>query len=739
MYILSHNFLIAFQDPQKAKARLMIQRAMEAIKQGKLSTEDAGKQRKRTEGGGRKAKVPEIRVAIFQWFIDVRTALKGRISLKFFQWKCKQLHQAHIEYKEQEGETVTDEERNLKFSRTWVYSWMQQYRVSLKRPNKRYALPQAVRKDRIVQFLKNIWRLRHYFLKRHGIEPVIWGGDQMPLHRSEQTSRTTMNFTGVETYVKEDYMLSRERVTVYTQMSSQADAPAPAPEFVFKGMGQRVKLNPPPGVHIQWSPSASYRLEHMKQTLSHLPKVVGPMDRMMGNSSQKYRIYLLDNYSVHLDPSFAEALYNSGWILVLIGGGITGDIQTNDTALHRPLKALYREKEEQLMYKKLREDRNKIPKPSRDEIMMMMTEAYNESSPDHTQAFKSNWISNKLDGTEDMYVSQSLRDLVGEEMLAFRRELLQSEPPSSLREAVEQLTKPEGVRRRDHGTSGATYIPEDEGLELYDGDGQDIAAETEVEQEIDDQDEEQVQETETQRSTEGNLDEAEDRTAAQGEVTEVTEVQTDSTLQRRLAVLQKFADLLNKERSGLTSSEAGFQLISFFNNQQISISNARRKLLAETQLTRNEDLVEHLTQTACDQTTSQPEECPMEEETAQPEVIMEPEEPCRSIGDYLLIKCGESTNSMLPVCIVRISPLAVRYFTHGPSGLYSASEGDYDILPEDIVKTLEPPQHVKRGSRVYYKFDTMVWSTVHCCIWCKTLPYCFINCIILMIILFYSM
>ena len=67
----------------------MIQRAMEAIKQGTLSTEDAGKQCKHTEGGGRKTKVPEIREAMFQWFINVRTALKGRISLKFMQWKSK--------------------------------------------------------------------------------------------------------------------------------------------------------------------------------------------------------------------------------------------------------------------------------------------------------------------------------------------------------------------------------------------------------------------------------------------------------------------------------------------------------------------------------------------------------------------------------------------------------------------------------------------------------------------------
>ena len=58
-----------------------------------------------------------------------------------------------------------------------------------------------------------------------------------------------------------------------------------------------------------------------------------------------------------------------------------------------------------------------------------------------------------------------------------------------------------------------------------------------------------------------NLDGAEDRTAAQGEV---TEVQTDSILQRHLAVLQKFSDLLNEEQPKLTSSKSGVQLMPFF-------------------------------------------------------------------------------------------------------------------------------------------------------------------------------
>ena len=74
-----------------------------------FTADDNDKKRKRLDGGGRKPKVPEIRIAMFQWFIDVRTALKGRISLKFFQWTSKQLHQAHLEYKEQQGENITQE------------------------------------------------------------------------------------------------------------------------------------------------------------------------------------------------------------------------------------------------------------------------------------------------------------------------------------------------------------------------------------------------------------------------------------------------------------------------------------------------------------------------------------------------------------------------------------------------------------------------------------------------------
>ena len=54
-----------------------------------------------------------------------------------------------------------------------------------------------------------------------------------------------------------------------------------------------------------------------------------------------YAIYVLDNYAVHLMPEIKKALFKKGYILVLIGGGVTGDIQIKDTHFHAPLKVIF--------------------------------------------------------------------------------------------------------------------------------------------------------------------------------------------------------------------------------------------------------------------------------------------------------------------------------------------------------------------------------------------------------------
>ena len=46
----------------------------------------------RSSGAGRKPKTPEIREALFSWFIDVRETLKGRLPRRLFKLKAQQLY-----------------------------------------------------------------------------------------------------------------------------------------------------------------------------------------------------------------------------------------------------------------------------------------------------------------------------------------------------------------------------------------------------------------------------------------------------------------------------------------------------------------------------------------------------------------------------------------------------------------------------------------------------------------------
>ena len=109
----------------------------------------------------------------------------------------------------------------------------------------------------------------------------------------------------MDTSVKENYNLFRERVTVFTQVSSDPDLTL-KPEFVFKGKGNRTSLHPPAGIKYNWAPKGSYRSEQMLYTISNLP------NRYNIFTLKNYAIYVLNNYSVHIMPEIEEALLKRG-------------------------------------------------------------------------------------------------------------------------------------------------------------------------------------------------------------------------------------------------------------------------------------------------------------------------------------------------------------------------------------------------------------------------------------------
>ena len=104
----------------------------------------------------------------------------------------------------------------------------------------------------------------------------------------------------------------------------------------------------------------------MLYTISNLP------NRYNIFTPKNYAIYVLDDYSVHIMPEIKEALLKRGYVPVIIGGGVTGEIQINDTDLHSPLKAKYRELEQLLMIDRLKSNSKQIPLPSRDDMMRML-------------------------------------------------------------------------------------------------------------------------------------------------------------------------------------------------------------------------------------------------------------------------------------------------------------------------------------------------------------------------------
>ena len=408
-------------DPRFNRARKLASRCFNDIEQLR-DPSSCAPAKKGAVGGRQKAKAPEVRQALFMWFIDVRESLKGRLPRRLFKLKANQMYEDWLR------ENPTPVYERLKFGNNWIKQWEAEYGISLRKPNKRYSVKKGDLVIRLQDYLKNVWRIRRYFIEKYGVDPPTINGDQMPLHRNECSQQKTLNFKGEETFVKENHILSRERVTFYTQVTS--DSQFVTPKIIFKGKGTCTKVNVANDIHFQCSPSGSYRLEHMLKTISHFSNRFNPF------TQKNYAIYVIDVYAVHLMPEIRKAFFQRGYILVVMGGGITGFIQANDTHYHRKLKSYYRDLEMELMLEKLQVERNKVPTPTREEMVNMTVKTAKKIDVNFSEVFKQLFVTNDLNGSEDYLVSDKLFDLIGEEIKDFRKTLLDSNTPNAIQELI---------------------------------------------------------------------------------------------------------------------------------------------------------------------------------------------------------------------------------------------------------------------------------------------------------------
>ena len=160
-------------------------------------------------------------------------------------------------------------------------------------------------------------------------------------------------------------------------------------------------------------------------------------------------------------PEVRKAIYERGCILVVMGGGITGFIQANDTDLHRRLKALYRHEEMDLMLKMLEKDKHKVPSRNRKEMVKILLSAWKDVPNNFAEVFKKLFVTNALDGSEDHLVSDKLFALIGSDTQKFRKELTESPVPAKLLTVIKQLIPPKGIRRNLEGTELLDHVEDD--------------------------------------------------------------------------------------------------------------------------------------------------------------------------------------------------------------------------------------------------------------------------------------
>ena len=146
---------------------------------------------------------------------------------------------------------------------------------------------------------------------------------------------------------------------------------------------------------------------------------------------------LLDHYSVHLMLEVRQALLKKGYVLEIIGDSITDDTQISDTNCHCDLKRHYRDLEMKLMQEQLENDPIEIPSPSRNGMISMLLQAWETFEIDTQREFKSLFLTNALDGSEDYLVSDILFALIGDEMIDFQKKLMPQNSVKNLKEVVQ--------------------------------------------------------------------------------------------------------------------------------------------------------------------------------------------------------------------------------------------------------------------------------------------------------------
>ena len=308
-------------------------------------------------------------------------------------------------------------------------------------------------------------------------------------------------------------------------------------------------------------------------------------------------------------------------------------------------------------------------------MIAMFMGAQDEINVDFPRAYKSLFITNALDGSEDHLISDKLFELVGVKIKKFREKLMMEESPSTLDELIKTITAPKGIRR------GRNVEGQIEGEELMDCSGDEINSDDEDEDTDKDENDGEIKLTKEKSTSVLNL----------------TNLSNDPDVNADAEFLNTFQILLETQTTSRLFIPYLSQLKVINQKARRSIKNRIERARVKTQAEQNETLANDNVDIDIDEDEDRDEEEPIfvvndENKTTLPKV-----------GEYWKIKNG---TVYLYAIIAGLDPLSVNYFEPTvKKELHCLNDMVFDVYAEDLKEKLESPEMIQKGRRKYYRFE----------------------------------
>ena len=307
----------------------------------------------------------------------------------------------------------------VKVDRNWLRGFFAEYRITSRRPNRKFKVPRWVLAERLKIFWIVVATLRKLIMLHFGYDPKARNVDQSPFHQNEAGSAecNTLALVGAPTVpLIENHAATRERWSLNSVTDSSIERVSqvlPGFEIMFKaeGKAKEAKLRAyvvaqglPFKISVVTGPSGSYR-EH--DILEFLDKWLEPW-----GEGREWEFFILDAYAPGLTDNVQRLCWIRGYICITHGGGASMVAQTNDTDLHLWVRKRFIELQTALVIRKARSKGGGLVDLTPEENIDLMIQVMSDPAI-HLQAakgYKYTGTTVALDGSEDSMICREAKD-----------------------------------------------------------------------------------------------------------------------------------------------------------------------------------------------------------------------------------------------------------------------------------------------------------------------------------------